>query len=204
MDQILCKLTNVVQVRFSERQGDQIVNRVHVVPRGRLAFGTIMAAHPKLDVDLVLPSDFVLRRWNIFPQDQSNALRPKTVADVLGLNPASIARGEIDAAKLRWVFQAVWEQFNGSVDGFIFPGGSNEASKYLPQNWCALYKDNVPESNRLRLVTLGNTPVYINVFVKVALSLHGQEMIVGVDQGSAKSAGQYQVCLSAKCGCYLD
>jgi hypothetical protein len=194
VDQVFRKLTNVVQVRFGERQGDTVVNRVHVVPRGRLALQTVMSAHPKLDIDLVIPSDYILRRWNTSASDESNGMVPTTIADALHLHPTSIARGEVEATKLRWVFQAVWEQLNGSADRFIFPGGSDEASRYLPANWCGLYKDNVTDSNRLRLVTRGVFPIYINVFVKVALTLYGQEMIVGVDQSSAKSGGSYQVC----------
>ncbi|KAJ1299975.1 hypothetical protein OPQ81_003823 [Rhizoctonia solani] len=194
VDRIFRRLTNVIQVRFGERQGTEIVNRVHVVPRGRLAMGIVMSESPKLDVDLVIPSDFILRRWNI-TASETDDLRPKTIADALELHPASINRGEVEIAKLHWVFRAIWEQLNGSADGSIFPGGREEAERYLPKDWCALYKDHIQDSNRIRIQV---TPwpgarVVINIFVKVSLSLYGQDMIVGVDQSSAKSGGRYQL-----------
>ncbi|KAG8687372.1 hypothetical protein FRC11_007340 [Ceratobasidium sp. 423] len=193
IDRVFRRLTNVVQVRFGERQGTEIVNRVHLVPRGRLAMGTVMAHRPKVDVDLVIPSDFILRRWNTTAAETDD-LRPKTIADALDLHPTSINRAEVDVAKLRWVFQAIWEQLNGSADGFIFPGGSAEAGRYLPQDWCSLYKDRIRDSNRLRLATLyGANKIVINIFVKVSLSLYGQDMLVGVDQTSAKIGERYQL-----------
>ncbi|KAL5637402.1 hypothetical protein ACGC1H_003983 [Rhizoctonia solani] len=163
VDRVFRKLTDVVQVRFGERQGNEIVNRVHVVPRGRLAMGTVIMHKPKIDVDLVIPSDFILRRWNV-TASETDDLRPKTIADALELNPVSINRGEITSAKLNWVFQAVWEQLNGSADGSIFPGGRDEAERYLPKNWCTRYKENVTNSNRLALKALD--VLQVNIFVK--------------------------------------
>ncbi|KAB5592345.1 hypothetical protein CTheo_4226 [Ceratobasidium theobromae] len=194
LNQIFNTLINIVQLRFAERVEDQIISRVQLVPRGALALCTIFAAHPTLDFDLVLPADFVLRRWNI-SRNEIEPLQPRTIAQVLDLDPASIIHGEIDATRLRSVFQAVWEQLNGGADGFIFPGGREESERYLPRNWCSLYKDYLTQSNRLRLVTRGanNDPVYINLYIKVALTLYGQEMVVGVDQSSAISAGRYQM-----------
>ncbi|KAF8600694.1 hypothetical protein BDV93DRAFT_261372 [Ceratobasidium sp. AG-I] len=150
-----------------------------------------MAARPKLDVDLVIPGDFVLRRWSPSLTDVSR--QPKTAASALGLNSVSIARGEVDATKLDWVLQAVWEQLDGSADGLIFPGGSAEAHNYLPAKWCVRHKADAIGANRLRLVTDEENPVMVNVFVKVAMSVNGQEMVVGVDQSSARSAGKHQV-----------
>ncbi|GAB1526124.1 hypothetical protein RhiTH_009290 [Rhizoctonia solani] len=193
VDRVFRRLTSTVQVRFGERQGSDIINRVHLVPRGNLAMGTILAGNPKMDVDLVIPSDFILRRWNV-TASETDDLRPRTIADALDLHPASINRGEIEAAKLQWVFQAIWEQLNGSADGFIFPGGREEAERYLPRDWCNRHKDSVSDSNRLRLITVGGVPpLKINVFVKVSLSLYGQDMIVGVDRTSAKVADKYQL-----------
>ncbi|KAH7325465.1 hypothetical protein B0J17DRAFT_681477 [Rhizoctonia solani] len=194
VDRIFRKLTDVVQVRFGERQGNEIVNRVHLVPRGRLARGTVVATKPKIDVDLVIPSDFILRRWNISATETDDS-RPKTIADALELHPSSINRGEVEITKLRSVFQAIWEQLNGSADGFIFPGGRDEAERYLPRDWCSPYKEDVQDSNRLQLqVAIGpGVRMVINIFVKVSLSLYGQDMIVGVDQSSAKSGGKYQL-----------
>ena len=195
MDQVLQTLTNVVQVRFGERQGEEVINRVHVIPRGRLAAGIVMAARPKLDVDLVIPSDFVLRRWCPGLTDPSR--RPKTVAGALGLNSVSIGRGEVDATKLDWVLQAVWEQLDGSADGLIFPGGADEGRSYFPAKWCLRHKANVAGANRLRLIVNEENPIKVDVFVKVAMSVNGQEMVVGVDRSSARSAGKYQVSVFA-------
>ncbi|CAE6421676.1 unnamed protein product [Rhizoctonia solani] len=196
VDRVFRKLSDVVQVRFGERQGNEIVNRVHLVPRGRLAMGTVMANKPKIDVDLVVPSDFILRRWNISASETDES-RPKTIADALELHPSSINRGEVEIPKLRSVFQAIWEQLNGSADGFIFPGGRDEAERYLPRDWCSPYKEDVQDSSRLQLqVPIGpGARMVINIFIKVSLSLYGQDMIVGVDQSSAKSGGKYQACL---------
>lgn len=191
VDRVFQTLTNVVQVRFGERQGEKVISRVHVISRGRLAFGTVLAAQPKLDVDLVIPGDFVLRRWSPSLIDVSR--QPKTTASALGLNSVSIARGEIDATKLDWVLQAVWEQLDGSADGLVFSGGAAEAHNYLPAKWCVRHKANVVGANRLRLVTNEENRVIVNVFVKVAMSVNGQEMVVGVDQSSAQSAGKHQV-----------
>ncbi|CAE7232741.1 unnamed protein product [Rhizoctonia solani] len=185
-------LTNIVQVRFAERQNNEIVNRVHLVPRGRLAMGTIMADNPKIDVDMVLPSDFILRRWDISPAE-GDPLRPMTVADALDLNPATINRAEVETAKLDWVFRAIWDQLNGSADGSIFPGGRDEAEQYLPRGWCSRHLDGIAGLDRLALKTDALTRVQINIFVKVSLSLYGQEMIVGVDQTSAKIGNKYQL-----------
>ncbi|CAE6447023.1 unnamed protein product [Rhizoctonia solani] len=193
VDRVFRRLTSTVQVRFGERQGTDIINRVHLVPRGSLAMGTVMAGNPKIDVDLVIPSDFILRRWNV-TASETDDLRPRTIADALDLHPASVNRGEVAIPKLQWVFQAIWEQFNGSADGFIFPGGREEAERYLPRDWCNRHKESVSDSNRLRLITVGGVPpLKINVFVKVSLSLYGQDMIVGVDRSSAKSADNYQL-----------
>ncbi|CAE6423826.1 unnamed protein product [Rhizoctonia solani] len=192
VDRVFRKLTTVVQVRFGERQGNEIVNRVHLVPRGRLAMGTVLSNDPKLDIDFVIPSDFILRRWNVTAAE-TDPLRPQTVADALDLTPASINRGEVEMAKLHWVFQAVWEQLNGSADGSIFPGGRDEAERYLPLNWCTRYKDEVATLNRLALNTVGGVPIKVNLFVKVSLSMNGQDMIVGVDQLSMRNDTSYQL-----------
>ncbi|KAF8595742.1 hypothetical protein BDV93DRAFT_611258 [Ceratobasidium sp. AG-I] len=190
-DAVFRILSNVVQVRFGERENDKIINRVHVIPRGHYALGTVMADKPRLDVDLVLPSDFMLRRWLISPTDKD--ICPKTASEALGLDAVSIARSEVDAKKLEWVLNAVWEQLDGVADGFVFPGGATEAQNYLPAGWCS--RDTAkPGKNRLRLMTTGDgSSIRVNIFVKVAVNLNGQEMIVGVDQSSAKSAGKYQM-----------
>lgn len=197
-DPALRNLANVVQVRFAERRGEETVNRVHLVPRGRLALGTIVASHPTLDFDLVFPSDFILRRWNISPDEEDKDLRPQTIANALDLNPASIVQGEIDGVKLRQVIQAVWDQLDGRADGFIFPGGKDDAARYLPQGWCSLHKGDSEHKSRLRLVTSGAPKIYINIWIKVSLTLYGREMIVGVDQSSARSDGKFQVRMESR------
>lgn len=154
-----------------------------------------MTARPKIDVDLVIPSDFVLRRWSVNPNNVAGL--PNTAAKALGLTPVSIARGEVDADKLDWVLQAVWEQMDGFADGLIFPGGAAEALNYLPEKWCVRHKADVVGTNRLRLLTNEENPIMVNLFVKVAMSVNGQEMVVGVDQTSARSAGKYQVSAPA-------
>lgn len=147
-----------------------------------------MKARPKLDVDLVIPGDYVLRRWNIKQGDKDE---PMTTASALGLDTVSIARGEIDGKKLEWVLRAVWEQFTGAADAFIFPKGDEDASDILSE-WCDLYKG-IEGGNRLRLKVLEKDHTFINLYVKVAVTLNGQQMVVGVDQTSAKWAGKYQV-----------
>ncbi|KAG8703026.1 hypothetical protein FRC09_004391, partial [Ceratobasidium sp. 395] len=190
IDAVYRRLSDLVQVRFAERRGDDIINRVHLVQRNRLAFGTVMQYRPKLDVDLVLPGDYMLRRW-VVDANASADEKPRTIAKAFKLDAASVHRGEIDAKDLGWTIKAVLAQLNGSVDQYIFPGGTGEAGKYLGSF------DNsatVEGTNRIRLMTVGDSnQVRVNVFVKVAIEVGGQEMVVGVDQASAVSAGKYQM-----------
>ncbi|KAG8691224.1 hypothetical protein FRC08_010238, partial [Ceratobasidium sp. 394] len=189
IDAVYRRLSDIVQVRFAERRGDDIINRVHVVQRNRLAYGTVMQYRPKLDVDIVLPGDYVLRRWALDPKTPDEQ-KPRTISKALKLDTASIARGEIDAQNLGWVIKAVLEQLNGSQDQFIFPGGNSEALKYIGTFDSSATVDGV---NRIRLMSQDVNPIRVNVFVKVAVEVNGQEVVVGVDQASAVSAGKYQM-----------
>ncbi|KAG9103088.1 hypothetical protein FRC07_010092 [Ceratobasidium sp. 392] len=190
IDAVYRRLSNMVQVRFAERRGEDIINRVHLVQRNRLAYGAVMQYRAKLDVDLVLPGDYILRRWAVNPKTPDTE-KPRSIAKALKLDAATIPRAEIDAADLGWVIKAVLAQLNGSVDQFIFPGGADEAKQYLGSFDDSATTDGV---NRIRLMSVSNTdPIRVNVFVKVAIELNGQEMVVGVDQASGVSAGKYQM-----------
>ncbi|KAG8704161.1 hypothetical protein FRC09_003733 [Ceratobasidium sp. 395] len=189
IDAVYRRLSDLVQVRFAERRGDDIINRVHLVQRNRLAFGTVMQYRPKLDVDLVLPGDYMLRRW-VVDANASADEKPRTIAKAFKLDAASVHRGEIDAKDLGWTIKAVLAQLNGSVDQYIFPGGTGEAGKYLGSFDSSATAEG---TNRIRLMTVDPSPVRVNVFIKVAIEVGGQEMVVGVDQASAVSAGKYQM-----------
>ncbi|KAG8736736.1 hypothetical protein FRC10_008978 [Ceratobasidium sp. 414] len=190
IDAVYRRLADIVQVRFAERRGDDIINRVHLVQRNRLAFRTVLQYRPKLDVDLVLPGDYVLRRWALNPSTPDDQ-KPRTISKAFKLDTAAIARAEIDATDLGWVIKAVLEQLNGSQDQFIFPGGNSEALKYIGTFDSSATVDGV---NRIRLMSQSDpNPVRVNVFIKVAVEVNGQEMVVGVDQASAISAGKYQM-----------
>ncbi|KAG8687728.1 hypothetical protein FRC08_011829 [Ceratobasidium sp. 394] len=149
-----------------------------------------MQYRPKLDVDLVVPGDYVLRRWALDPKTPDEQ-KPRTISKALKLDTAAIARGELDAQDLGWVIKAVLEQLNGSQDQFIFPGGNSEALKYIGTFDSSATVDGL---NRIRLMSQGDVnPIRVNVFIKVAVQVNGQEVVVGVDQASAVSAGKYQM-----------
>ncbi|KAG9119607.1 hypothetical protein FRC07_005306 [Ceratobasidium sp. 392] len=190
IDAVYRRLSNMVQVRFAERRGEDIISRVHLVQRNRLAYGAVMQYRPKLDVDLVLPGDYILRRWAVNPK-MADTEKPRSIAKALKLDAATVPRAEIDAADLGWVIKAVLAQLNGSVDQFIFPGGADEAKQYLGSFDDTATTEGV---NRIRLTSVSDTnPIRVNVFVKVAVELNGQEIVVGVDQASGISAGKYQM-----------
>ncbi|KAB5587457.1 hypothetical protein CTheo_9105 [Ceratobasidium theobromae] len=198
VEHVVRVFTNIIHVRFGERHGNRVVSGVQLVPRGCLALGTIIAMHPTFDFDLIIPGDYVLRRWNCTPNEHDDGLLPSTISKVLDLNPGSILRGEIKVDKLHSVFEAIWRQLNGSADHLIFPGGQREVVKYLPSNWCSLREVDDPEPDRIQLVTAGKSPVYINLFVKVGLRQYGQDLVVGVDPSSAWSDGEFQMVKAAR------
>ncbi|QRV83667.1 hypothetical protein RhiJN_11683 [Ceratobasidium sp. AG-Ba] len=190
IDMVYNHLQSMVQVRFAERKGDKIINRVHVVQRYRTAWNAVMSYRPKLDVDIVIPGDFVLRRWCISPKTEDKD-KPKTISKAMNLDPTHVIRGEIEQDNLDWVIKAVWEQLNGKADGFIFPGGHTEALQYLGS-----FKDVAPQPGawRIKLESVGlKQQVFVNLFIKVAIRVNGQDMVVGVDQTSAVSENKYQM-----------
>jgi len=148
LDERMQKLTNLVHEKMGEK--------VKVIPRGSYVSRTALTTTADLDVDLLIPEDYLLEK--------------KSIKDWLGVKP-DVGTILFEKTSLVKVLNMIWNLLKSSASSWLeLTDASREFTRSIP----ARTKD--------KIKYIGDRKLEIDLFVKVLSKRGPYEYIVGVDK----------------------